>query len=218
MAATALAQYSRNMTRAIAALLFTIAMAHSQTPHQHHPPRSADEYAKVLEDPARDAWQKPHEVITALKLKPSDTAADIGAGSGYFTRRLARHAAHVFAVDIDPALLALLAKDPAANVTPVLAAPDNPRLPAASCDLILIVDVLHHIDNRPAYYPHLAKALKPGGRLVIIDFHKKELPVGPPPSMKLTPEEVTAELKAAGLKPSASHGMLPYQYFLEFTR
>lgn len=108
------------------ALIFILAGAGlGQVPHQHHPPSSA-EYAKVLEDPSRDEWQKPHEVVTALDLKATDVVADIGAGTGYFARRFARHASKVYAVDIDRELLAVIQKDAQPNLTVVLAAPDDP--------------------------------------------------------------------------------------------
>ena len=184
--------------------------------HQHHPPRSADEYAKVLEDPARDAWQKPHEVITALVLRKDEAVADIGAGSGYFTRRLARHAGKVYAVDIDAKLLEKTRGSSPANVETVLATLEDPKLAPASVDTIFICDVLHHIDSRPAYYAKLQQALKPGGRIVIVDFYKRKLPIGPPPAMKLTPEQVKKELASAGFLLSKSHKFLAYQYFLEF--
>lgn len=187
----------------------------AQVEHQHHPPRSAEEYAKVLENPQRDAWQKPHEVIQALGIKPTDVIADIGAGSGYFARRFARHASKVYAVDIDAKLLELAKGD---RIETVLASADDPKLPPASVNMIFICDVLHHIDKRPAYYQKLAQALKPGGRIVIVDFYKKPLPVGPPPSMKLSEDQVTSELKAAGFRLARSHDFLPHQYFLEFTR
>ncbi|MBM3811465.1 MAG: methyltransferase domain-containing protein [Acidimicrobiia bacterium] len=186
-----------------------------QVQHQSHPPRSAAEYAKVLENPARDAWQKPHEVIQALALKPQEAVADIGAGSGYFARRIAHHAAKLYAVDIDPKLLEMIR---GANIETVLATHDDPKLPDASVDTIFICDVLHHIASRPAYYAKLAKALKPGGRIVIIDFYKKQLPVGPPVSMKLSEDEVKAEFEAAGFHIARSHDFLPHQYFLEFQR
>jgi ubiquinone/menaquinone biosynthesis C-methylase UbiE len=189
-----------------------------QVAQQHHPPRNAEEYAKVLENPKRDEWQKPHEVITALKLRSGEVAADIGAGSGYFTRRLAHHTALVYAVDIDARLLEMIGKQGIPNVRTIHAAPDDPKLPDASVDTIFICDVLHHIDQRPAYYAKLARALKPGGRIVIIDFFKKKLPVGPPESMKLSEEQVVEELKAAGFEKTAAHDFLPYQYFLEFRR
>ena len=85
-------------------------------PHQHHPPSSSDEYAKVLEDPSRDEWQKPHDVVMALDLNPTDTIADIGAGTGYFARRFALHAGKVYAVDIDAKLLDMVRKDAPANL------------------------------------------------------------------------------------------------------
>src|SRR5262245_42212892 len=91
-----------------------------QVEHQHHPPRDASEYAKILEDPARDAWQKPHEVITALRLRPDEVVADIGAGSGYFTRRFAHHVKRVYAVDIDAKLLAMIGQQKLASVKTVL--------------------------------------------------------------------------------------------------
>lgn len=190
----------------------------AQGKHQHHPPRSADEYARVLTDPSRDAWQKPHDVVIALQLKPTDRVADIGAGPGYFARRFARHAAKVYAVDIDAKLLAKAAEGAPANLTTVEATPDDPKLPPQSVDVIFICDVLHHIENRPAYYAKLALALKPNGRLVIIDFYKRPLPVGPPPAMKLAETTVIQELQAAGFASLRQHTFLPHQYFLEFTR
>lgn len=192
------------------------AAAYAQVQHQHHAPGSADEYIRVLEDPQRDAWQKPHEVVMALELKPDEAIADIGAGSGYFTRRFAMHAGKVYAVDIDPKLLEKTMKDAPKNVESVLAAPDDPKLPPASVDTIFFCDVLHHVANRGAYYQKLAKALKPGGRIVIIDFYKKKLPVGPPESMKISEEAIVAELKSAGFRQTRSFDFLPYQYFLVF--
>jgi arsenite methyltransferase len=193
------------------------AAAIGQTPHQHHPP-SSEEYARVLEDPTRDAWQKPHEVVMALGLKPNEAIADIGAGTGYFARRFANHAGKVYAVDIDPKLLDLVRKNAPANLETVLAAPDDPRLPERSVDTIFICEVLHHIENRAAYYPKLAKALKPGGRIVVIDFYKKELPVGPPVAMKIAEDEAVAELKQAGFNLTKRLDFLPYQYFLFFEK
>jgi ubiquinone/menaquinone biosynthesis C-methylase UbiE len=192
-------------------------VALGQAPHQHHPP-SSEEYAKVLENPSRDKWQKPHEVVMALSLKPMETVADIGAGTGYFARRFANHAAKVYAVDIDEKLLAIARTNAPPNVETVHAAADDARLPPQSVDTIFFCDVLHHIENRPAYFANLGKALKPGGRIVVIDFYKKPLPVGPPPSMKLSEAEVTAELRKAGFKLGKQLDILPYQYFLFFER
>jgi ubiquinone/menaquinone biosynthesis C-methylase UbiE len=199
-------------------LLLVGASLFAQQQHQNHPPRSAEEYAKVLENPERDKWQRPHEVITALKLRPDEVVADIGAGSGYFTRRLARHAAKVYAVDIDAKLLERIAKAGLKNVETVLASGGDPKLPAGAVDTVFICDVLHHIEGRPAYYEKLKASLKPGGRVVIVDFHKRKLPVGPPESMKLSEEQVAQEFAAAGFQTAETHEFLPYQYFLVFKR
>ena len=196
-------------------ILSTVAFA--QVPHQHHPP-SSEEYAKVLEDPSRDEWQKSHDVVMALNLKPTDTIADIGAGTGYFARRFAMHAGKVYAVDIDQKLLDIAGKEAPANLKTVLATPDDPRLPDGSVDVIFFCDVLHHIENRAAYYPKLAKALKPGGRIVVIEFYKKEMPIGPPPSMKLSDDEVIAEFRGAGFTLAKRLDILPYQYYLFFDK
>jgi arsenite methyltransferase len=203
--------------RAYAWIFICASVALGQVPHQHHPP-STDEYAKVLEDPSRDAWQKPHAVVMALDLKATDIVADIGAGTGYFARRFALHAGKVYAVDIDEKLLAIARSKGPSNLQTILAAPDDPRLPPNSVDTIFFCDVLHHIENRPAYYVKLAKVLKPGGRLVVIDFYKKPLPVGPPESMKLSDTQVISEFQKAGFGLSKRLDILPYQYFLFFER
>lgn len=193
------------------------ALLRAQIPHQeHHPPASAEEYAKILEDPGRDAWQKPDEVIRALDLKPTDAVADIGAGSGYFSRRFATQAAKVYAVDIDERLLKIAAKNSPANVVTVVSAPDDPKLPAASVDVVFFCDVLHHIGNRPGYYTKLRRALKPGGRIVNVDFYKKPLPLGPPVEMKLAESLVIDEFKSAGFRLVKTFDFLPYQYFQVF--
>jgi arsenite methyltransferase len=199
-------------------LLFLLGAAScfAQSTHQHHPPRSTDEYARILDDRDRETWQKPQEVLEALALRPDEVIADIGAGTGYFARRFAPRVAKVYAVDIDEKLLGIAKAGAPANLEAVLAAPDDPRLSERSVDTIFFCDVLHHIDDRPAYYQKLRKALRPGGRIVNIDFYKKPLPVGPPEAMKLSEEQVIGELKAAGFRLSKKFDLLPYQYFLVF--
>jgi len=173
---------------------------------------------RALEQPGRAAWQKPDEVVAALNIRSGEVIADIGAGTGYFTRRFAARAARVYAVDVNQGLLDQIAALGLPDVVTVLAAPDDPKLPPAAVDTIFFCNVLHHIENRPAYYRRLAQALKPGGRIVVIDFHKRPLPVGPPPAEKLAEEEVVQELSAAGFRLERRHGFLEYQYFLEFRR
>jgi arsenite methyltransferase len=199
-------------------MIILLALLWAQVPHQSHPPHSAEEYARVLDDSSREEWQKPHEVVQALAIRPEETIADIGAGTGYFSKRFAWHAKKVYAVDIDENLLKLAAKDAPSNMATVLAAPDDPKLPAGSVNTIFFCDVLHHIANRSEYYKKLTKALAPGGRIVNIDFYKRQLPVGPPVEMKLPEADVIAEFKAAGFKLSKKLDILPYQYFLVFER
>ena len=176
-----------------------------------------------FEDPARDAWQKPDEVVGAMGLAPGDRVADIGAGTGYFTRRFARAVGErgvTYAVDIEPNMLQHIAQrateDGQSNIVPVLATPDNPMLAPGSVDVIFICDTIHHIENRAGYYQVLKRDFAPGGRVVIVDFKKEELPVGPPMEMKIAKEDLIAELAGAGFQLSEERDFLPYQYFLIF--
>jgi arsenite methyltransferase len=196
-------------------MIFFLALV-AQIPHQQHPPANAAEYAHVLNDPKRDEWQKPHEVVQALGLRSDEAIADIGAGTGYFSQRFARHAAKVYAVDIEPKLLEKIkASD---KIQTVVATSDDPKLKPSSIDTVFFCNVLHHIDNRSAYWAKVAAALKPDGRIVVLEFHKKALPVGPGPGMKIDQAVMIEELKAAGFKLAKQHDFLPYQYFLEFKR
>ena len=192
-----------------------------QQMHQlHSDPKS---YIGALEDPKRDAYQKPHEVLTALNLKPGEVIADIGAGTGYFTFRLAHFLGDkgkVYAVDVSPDMVRhvnrRIRENKASNVVTILADPDDPLLPDRSVNRFFICDVWHHIENQTKYLSLMKKMLKPGGEIVIIDFHKKELPFGPPLQMKIAREDVIKQLEANGFRLSKEHTFLPYQYFLVF--
>ena len=216
---------SRLILVALAATAVFAQKPHHQEPggHHRHHDRSAHEWVEILERKDRDAWQKPDEVVAALGLDSGDVVADIGAGSGYFSVRLARavgSTGKVYAVDIQQDLIDHLGKRAAeeglANVVPTLAAPDDPSLPSGAVDLIFICDVVHHIENRQAYYAKLAAVLAPGGKIAIVDFHKRDLPVGPDIAMKIASEDMIAELAEAGFQLETSHDFLPYQYFLVF--
>ncbi len=190
---------------------------------KHRMPQTAEEYMKQLHNTDRNSWQKPHEVVMALGLQPGSTVADIGAGTGYFALRFAPQVGaqgKVLAIDIEPKMLESVAKHAAemklSNVETILAAEDDPRLRAASVDLVFICDVIHHIEKRPAYYQLLTRALKPGGRVAIVDFHKRPLPVGPSPEHKIAREETIQELESAGFRLAEEHDFLPHQYFLVF--
>jgi len=180
-------------------------------------------WVKVFDDPERDAWQKPDEVVAALKLAPGTTVADIGAGTGYFARRLSAAVGErgtVLAIDVEPNLVVHLRnraeEEKTANVVPVLGSADNPRIPAGIADLVLIVDTLHHFDDRPGYLRRLRAALAPGGRVAVIDFKKEKSPVGPPVDHRLAREQAVEAFTLAGYRLVEEPQFLPYQYFLVF--
>lgn len=188
---------------------------------RHGNPGDLDAYVARMEAEDRDAWQKPDEVIRALGLRGGEVVCDIGAGPGYFTLRAARAigpAGWVHAVDVEPAILAALRdrldRAKIANVTPVLSAPEAPSLPPGACDVVLVVDTYHHFPDGEAYLRALVPRLRPGGRIVNVDFHARELPVGPPVGHKVSREDFLAAARAAGLVLAGEETFLPYQYFL----
>jgi 2-polyprenyl-3-methyl-5-hydroxy-6-metoxy-1,4-benzoquinol methylase len=139
-------------------------------PRDHHGnPADLNEYIARLDNPTRDEWQRPDVVLNALGIAPTSVVCDVGAGTGYFALRLAKLAAQVYAVDVEPLLLSLLRDRVASaglhNVTPVLGLPHDPLIPSAACDLILVVNVFHHVPDKAAYLRRLQAALRPGGRL-----------------------------------------------------
>ena len=187
----------------------------------HHSFSQAEVWAKEFDDPSRDAWQKPEQVLDALTLDRKALVADIGAGTGYFSVRLAKRVPEgkVFAIDIEPDMLRYLSerarREHLNNIIPVVANQESSNIPEP-VDVILIVDTYHHIDDRLAYFIRLKKSLRPQGRLAIVDF-KLDSPEGPPPEHRISAEKVTEELKAAGYSLIAAHSFLPRQYFLLFT-
>lgn len=184
------------------------------------PPEHLGAYMAELESPDRAKWQKPREVVNALGLKQGMTIADIGAGTGYFTRRFAPRVGPqgtIYALDTEQGMLDDLHRRAPGfkNIVRRVVAPDDPKLGDATIDLIFICNTGHHLPDRVHYYEKLRQALRPGGRLVLIDFQKKKLPVGPPLNEKVSREETLEEAKKAGFKLRRSRDFLPYQYFLE---
>jgi arsenite methyltransferase len=186
----------------------------------HSDPKS---YIGALEDPKRDLYQKPQEVVEALGLKPGEVIADIGAGSGYFTFRLAHHVGQtgkIYAVDVSPNMILHINRRTrelkATNVVSILADPDDPLLPEGSVNRFFFSDSWHHIDNQTKYLSLMKQMLKPGGEIIMIDFHKKELPVGPPMQMKIAREDLIKQMETNGFRLTKEHSFLPYQYFLVF--
>jgi ubiquinone/menaquinone biosynthesis C-methylase UbiE len=198
------------------------APAKGATPdHLAHRFENAADWAKSFDDPARDDWQMPARVIDALQLKPGMTVADIGAGTGYFSLRLAKSPAAptVYAVDIEKSMLEHIQQramhDGVKNVHTVQGAADSSNL-SQPVDLVLMVDTYHHIPNRVAYFSALKSKMKPGARLAIVDF-RKDSPAGPPVEFRFTPEQISAEIAKAGFVLQTSHDFLPRQLFLVYS-
>lgn len=231
---------SRRAARlAVWALLFGAAALPAAAQHDHahtqpaqtrpghqvpdHSFADVDQWVGVFDDPARDEWQKPAEVVKALGPRPGMTIADIGAGTGYFSIPLARAVApggRVLAIDTEQKMVDHVreraAKEGVEGLAAILAAPDDPHIPPRSADRVLLVDTYHHIHDRIGYLQRLKAALAPGGEVVVVDFHKRDLPVGPPPEHKMDRQEVVDEFAAAGYRLAGEESFLPYQYFLRF--
>lgn len=178
-------------------------------------------YIASLEEPGRAEWQKPDEVILALNLGPRETLCDVGSGPGYFALRAARRlekSGWVYAEDVEASMIDALrdriSQARLANVTPILGLPDDPLLPRAACDVILVVNTYHLFPNGPAFLRRLAKSLKPGGRLANIDFHRRETPQGPILARRVAREAFLADAQRASFKLTAEEHFLPYQYFV----
>jgi SAM-dependent methyltransferase len=206
---------------AVAVALLVSGAAAAQSPHtRQHSFDNAEQWAKEFDDPKRDAWQKPHEVIQALELKADAVVADIGSGTGYFSVRFAHMVpkGRVYGLDTEPDMVKYLAerarREGLGNVIAVKAEPGDPKLPE-KVDLVVLVDVYHHIEDRERYFAKLRASLRPGARIAIIDF-RLDSPQGPPKAARIAPTQAKAELKQAGYVLVREHGFLPNQYFLVF--
>ena len=206
-----------------------LALAQNPTPRTaeamerlHENPQA---YIAMLDNPRRDAYQKPNEVISALKLKPGEIIADIGAGSGYFTFRLARQVGsqgRVYAVDVSPDMIIHLNRRirdlGVTNVATILCPPDDPLLADASVDRFFICDTWHHIQDHPHYLGLLKRMLKPDGQIVMIDYKKTQTPLGPPMEIRISHDDLAREMEANGFRLKTEHTFLPYQYFIVFEK
>jgi cyclopropane fatty-acyl-phospholipid synthase-like methyltransferase len=206
-------------------------MEHASPGHQmndpsdgafHHRFKDAEKWAKEFDNPERDAWQKPEEILDALHLQHNSFVADIGAGTGYFSVRIARRIPEgkIFGADIEPDMVRYLdqraRREHLINLVPVQASADAANLPEP-VDVALVVDTYHHIGSRTQYFAKLKSFLRPAGRLVIVDF-TADSPNGPPVQHRISPERVTQELEAAGYTLVDSLQFLTRQYCLIFDK
>lgn len=191
--------------------------------HAHHPFADAEALASMLDDPARDAWQCPDDVLRAMELAPTMSVADVGAGTGYFAVKLARAvpAGQVSATDIEPNMVQFVNErarsEGLANLHALLATQSGTGLPHERFDRILVVHVWHHLPNRGAFAHDLSAALRPGGRVFVVDF-AVTAGRGPPASMRVSPESIILDLEAAGLTARVSAVVVPDQYIIEARR
>jgi ubiquinone/menaquinone biosynthesis C-methylase UbiE len=176
--------------------------------------------ADWLDRPDRDAREQPDRVLDSLKLAPAMTVADVGAGTGYFTLRLAQRVAHVIATDLQPQMLDMLRARAGsdANITLVQASDHDAALPPTCCDVVLMVDVYHELADPPAVMAGVAKALKPNGRLVLVEYRGEDPAVAIKPEHKMTLAQLKLELAALHFRFVESNEMLPDQRIVTFVR
>ena len=221
----------RIVPAAVAALVVSLAAVAAQPPGVH--PVSGRVYALPmgvagapwLDRREREREEDPDLAMRLIRVQRGSTVADLGAGSGYFTVRLARAVGtdgKVYAVDIQQGMLDLLqravAKERLANVVPVLATPEDPRLPAGSLDLVPMVDVYHELSSPQVTLGHLKRALKPGGRLVLLEYRAEDPDVPIRPEHKMTKAQVKLEIEHEGFRQQRVYDDLPRQHLIVFTR
>jgi len=182
--------------------------------------------ADWLERPGRDEEQRPDEIVRTMGLRPGAVVADLGAGTGYFTRRLAKavgQSGRVYAVDIQPEMLRHLKenieKAGIRNVVPVLGESDDPNLPRGSLDWILLVDVYHELQQPKAMLAKMREALKRTGKIALVEYRLEGLTaLHVREEHRMSKEQVLAEWEPAGFRLVTLHEFLPVQHFFVFEK
>jgi SAM-dependent methyltransferase len=192
-------------------------------PEHLRPFEEVEKYIAFLERSDRAEWQKPDAIVSALGLKPTETVVDLGAGSGYFSFRIAKSVpkGKVVAADSEAEMIRHIhhraMRDGVRNVEPKLIKADEPAIPPEA-DLVFICDVLHHVPDRGAWLFKIAGGLKSGARLALIEFKEGPLPEGPPKNLKIPCAEILRLGAEAGFKFLEERRFLPYQVFLIFSK
>jgi ubiquinone/menaquinone biosynthesis C-methylase UbiE len=180
--------------------------------------------ADWLERPERQSEENTQQALADLHLKPGMVVADIGAGTGYYSLRIARLVSpggKVIAVDIQPEMLARLRTEAQteklSNVETVLGSASDPKLPTGATDLVLMVDVYHELSQPQSILRHIRAALKPGGRLVLLEYRKEDPKVPIRPEHKMSVRDVRAEIEPEGFHFEQSVENLPWQHVIFFS-
>jgi len=194
-------------------------MDSTKTANDYMHQSNTKELIERFESPERDAYQKPELVLEYLGDIKDKTIMDIGAGSGYFSVKLGEQGANVIAADVSDefqtALKQRIDENNLKNIELRKIPYDSPDLEANEVDMVLIVNTYHHIENRSEYFSKVKQGIKPDGELVVIDFFKKEIPVGPPSNHKIDLETVKQELTEAGYTQlDVNVELLPYQFII----
>lgn len=191
----------------------------SKSANEHMQRSSTKDLIERFESPERDAYQNPEKVLEYLGDINGKKIMDLGAGSGYFSVKLAEKGAHVIAADVSnefqDALKKRIEENNLENIELRKIPYDSPNLSDNEVDMVLIVNTYHHIENRIDYFSKVKKGIKLNGELVIIDYFKKELPVGPSVDHKIDLETVKSELEKAGYTQlDVNVDLLPYQFII----
>lgn len=204
----------------LGALVVATALADAQAQHKLFPP----EQLGMLEGPDRDAWQRPDQVMDALRIGEGSAVADLGAGGGWFTMRLANRVGPngvVYAEDVQQQMIEAInrrvRRAELKNVKTVLGTSSDPRLPTP-VDAVLIVDAYHEMEHSVSVLRNVRDALKPNGLVGIIEFKKDGLGPGPPLEERAEPQRVIRDAAAAGLRLKSHETFLRYEYMLVFAR
>ena len=195
-----------------------------EDPSGLRPFAEVEKYIAFLDRPDRARWQKPDEVVTALELQGNETVFDLGAGSGYFSFKLAQAVPRgkVVAADLEPEMIRHIHHKAMAagitNLAPVIIKADDPQVPG-DADYVFVCDVLHHVQYRAGWLKKMSSEMKPGARLVLVEFKEGKLREGPPESVKIPRKQIIELVSQAGLPLEAEKAdLLPYQVFLVFRK
>lgn len=195
----------------------------AQSPPRHSPLYPPGDLG-LLEPPDRDLWQRPEQIMDVLRIADGSTVADLGAGAGWLTVRLARRVGPrglVYAEDVQPEMITAIrrrvGRERLTNVRTVLGSESDPMLPSGRFDAVVLLDLLPEVEDRTGYLRKVATLLKkPKGLIGIIEYRNDGLGPGPPLSVRVARDDVLRSAQAAGMRLVRSEEFLPFQYFLVF--